>query len=600
MKYRFSSILCLLSIVFISSCQAQKAEKLFTENCASCHMDGGQSKAPSMIHLGRMTPKSTLAAMEIVKMQSLSKHINKEDKIAIAEYLTKRKYSTEKKSLNYCQNLETPLGKTLYTGWGGNLEGSGFIPESISKLPIEKIPNLKLKWAFGIEAGTLTRAKPNIIGDYIIFGNQFGEVYCLSMHTGCVKWMFEEEAEIKDELGVKEDSANGQNIFFSDFARNSYALHANDGALIWKTKVNINPANAVTGTVAYYDDLVYVPLSSMEVVTAAQNNYEYCTSSGEIVALNANSGKIVWRHRVVSEMPSERGVNRIGAKKFGPSVAPVWSSPTIDVKRGVLYYGTGENYSLPATKTSDALQPIDLKTEELKWNFQTTSNDIYIDGCSSPLANCPDLLGPDLDFGMAPILTTRKDGSEVLIVGQKSGMVHCLNPETGKPIWQKRIGRGSALGGIHWGMAKDGQLAFAANSDWLDYGGEANFDYSPGLFAIDLMTVEVVWKSSPDPKNCRGKDSCHSTNSAAPTAIKGAIFAGSLDGHARAHDSKTGKVLWDFDTNISFETINKVDAKGGAIDGPGPVIVNGMVFFNSGYGLFGQNSGNVLLAFSPE
>jgi polyvinyl alcohol dehydrogenase (cytochrome) len=265
-----------------------------------------------------------------------------------------------------------------------------------------------------------------------------------------------------------------------------------------------------------------------------------------------------------------------------------------------LYLGTGENYSFPATKTSDAIQAIDLKTGELKWNYQATSNDIYIDGCWNPLANCPDPLGPDVDFGMAPILTMRKDGTEVLIVGQKSGMVHCLEPETGKLIWQKRIGRGSALGGIHWGMATDGNLAYAANSDWLEYGGDPNFNYNPGLFALDLMTGDVKWQSTPDTINCEGIEGCHSSNSAAPSVISGVVFAGALDGFARAHDAQTGDILWSFDTNKSFKTINNVNAKGGAIDGPGPVIANGMVFFNSGYGMFGQMQGNVLLAFSVE
>ena len=597
MKYCFRFLLVL---AVLSSCQAQKSEKLFTQNCASCHMDGGQSKAPSLVHLGSMTPRSILAAMETGKMQPQSQKISHEDKIAIAEYLTQKEYSTEKKPLNYCQNQDSPLGKTLYAGWGGNLEGTGFIPEEVAQLSKEQVPNLKLKWAFGFEDGTVTRTKPTVIGDYIIFGSQFGQVYCLNMKTGCVRWMYEADAQIRGGIAVKEDAEGGQKVYFADFTGNAYALHANDGKLIWKNKVNTNPANAVTGTTAYYDDMLYVPLTSMEVVTAGQNNYECCTSSGEIVALNANTGEINWRHRVVSEMPSERGINSTGTKRFGPSGAPVWSSPTVDAKRGVLYFGTGENYSFPATKTSDAIQAINLKTGELKWNFQATSNDIYIDGCWNPLANCPDPLGPDVDFGMAPFLTKRIDGSEVLIVGQKSGMVHCLEPETGKPIWQKRIGRGSALGGIHWGMATDGNLAYASNSDWLEYGGDPNFDYNPGLFALDLMTGDVKWQSTPDPKNCQGKEGCYSSNSAAPSVISGVVFAGALDGFARAHDAQTGDLLWSFDTNKSFETINNVYAKGGAIDGPGPVIANGMVFFNSGYGMFGQMPGNVLLAFSVE
>jgi polyvinyl alcohol dehydrogenase (cytochrome) len=201
---------------------------------------------------------------------------------------------------------------------------------------------------------------------------------------------------------------------------------------------------------------------------------------------------------------------------------------------------------------------------------------------------------------MAPILTTRADGREVLVVGQKSGVVHCLDPDTGIPIWQQRIGRGGALGGIHWGMATDGRLAYAANSDWYPFGSDSTVTANPGLFALDLMKGEVVWKSTSDPENCEGKEGCYNSNSAAPSLIPGVVFAGGLDGHARAYDAENGEVLWDFDTLTTFETVNGVPGQGGSIDGPAPVVADGMVYFNSGYALFGQMPGNVLLAFSVE
>jgi len=333
------------------------------------------------------------------------------------------------------------------------------------------------------------------------------------------------------------------------------------------------------------------------VITAGQESYECCKGSGQVVAVNAMSGEEIWRHRVIKDPASERGINAKGAKTFGPSGSPVWSSPTIDIDRSLLYIGTGENNSNPPTNNSDAIQALDLKTGSLVWNFQATSKDAYISACPDAV-NCPDPPGPDVDFGMAPILTKRSDGKEVLVVGQKSGVVHCLNPDTGQPLWQKRIGRGGALGGIHWGMATDGKLAFATNSDWLPFGSDSTVSANPGLFALDLMTGEVKWKTTSDPNICQGKEGCYNSNSAAPTLIEGVVFTGSLDGHARAYDSTNGEVIWDFDTHRSFETINGVEGHGGSIDGPGPVVANGMVFFNSGYGLFGQMPGNLLLAFS--
>ena len=80
----------------------------------------------------------------------------------------------------------------------------------------------------------------------------------------------------------------------------------------------------------------------------------------------------------------------------------------------------------------------------------------------------------------------------------------------------------------------------------------------------------------------------------------GAVFTGGLDGRLRAYAAEDGRLLWDFDTGRDFPTVNGVAARGGAIDGPGPTIAGGMVFVSSGYALFGQTPGNVLLAFGPK
>ena len=613
MKYVVLTMLSLWILIVWTSCSNQSGntgeqartvispdsvQKLFATNCAVCHMDNGQSRAPGFVHLGSMTPRSIVASLESGKMQQQGSVLSKSQKIALAEFLTNRQYIEKDRPLNYCPERNIVLKELQYSGWGGNKEGTGYIPAGIAQLDTDDVPTLKLKWAFAFDGGTVTRAKPAVIDHYLIFGSQFGEVYCLDMYTGCVKWMFEADANVRGGIAVSE-SGQGFMVYFADFGVNVYALEAESGSLVWKKPAKTEPSNAVTGTVAYHDGMLYVPLTSMEVVTAGQNSYQCCRGSGQVVALNALDGQEIWRQRVIKEEATERGVNQAGTKIFGPSGSPVWSSPTIDVSRGYLYIGTGENNSNPATGNSDAIQALDLKTGTLVWNFQATSKDTYISACPDA-ANCPDPPGPDVDFGMAPILTTRKDGREVLVVGQKSGVVHCLDPDTGQPIWQKRIGRGGALGGIHWGMATDGNLVYAANSDWLPVGNDPDFPASPGIYALDLMTGAVVWKNTTDASLCQDKPGCYNSNSAAPTMIDGVVFAGSLDGFARAYDAESGEIVWEFDTNRSFESVNGTDGHGGAIDGPGPVIVNGMVFFNSGYGLFQQMPGNVLLAFAAD
>lgn len=577
---------------------ADAVQNVFDQRCAGCHAGNGDQRAPDMLHLSSMSPRSIFTALETGKMKIHGDSLSGEEKVALAEFITQRTYSNAPRQYTLCDGGTMEDLTVKYSGWAGNKEGTGFIPDSIAGLTREQVPDLKLKWAFGIDGGTITRTKVAVIGDHIIFGSQFGEVFCLDMETGCIRWVFEADAVVRGGIAVSEDIGDQVILYLADFGGNTFALDAQTGKEIWRTAVKNDPNNAVTGTPTYFDGMLYVPLSSMEVVSAGRDNYSCCRSSGQVVALDAKTGAEVWRHRVIEEQATVRGKNSVGVDQYGPSGAPVWCSPTVDEKRGLLYIGTGENNSNPPTLTSDALQALDLKTGALIWNYQTTPKDVYIDGCGRPnAANCPDPLGPDVDFGMAPILTVRPDGKEVLVVGQKSGVVFCLEPDTGQPIWQTRIGRGSALGGIHWGMATDGQMVYAANSDWLDYGAEPGVPANPGLFALDLMNGEIIWKSTSDAAICRGKKGCYNSNSSAPTLMPGVVFAGNLDGHLRAHDTTNGDVLWEFDTHQKFETVNGIPGHGGSIDGPGPVIANGMVFINSGYALFGQMPGNVLLAF---
>ena len=198
------------------------------------------------------------------------------------------------------------------------------------------------------------------------------------------------------------------------------------------------------------------------------------------------------------------------------------------------------------------------------------------------------------------MLVTRSDGKEILVAGQKSGVVWALDPDNeGALLWSTAVGKGSALGGIHWGMATDGRYAYTPNSDRraviVDVNPER--ELSPGLFALDLMTGEVVWSVPLPAEACAGKGRCFSNNSAGATVIDGVVFAGGLDGVIRAHSTADGQVIWEFDTTQPVETVGDVPGRGGAIDGPGPVVAAGMLFVNSGYGTFGQMPGNLLLAF---
>ena len=582
------------------------AARLFAASCASCHSEAQSGRTPSRFSLSGLSPRAIVAALETGAMRAEGESLTREQRIAIGEYVTGRAFTRAllPESAYCAQRGPAPfdIRDVAWMGFGGNLEGTGFQPAARAGITAVDVPNLRLRWAFAFPDAAHVRTKPTVAGDVILVGGSFGEVLALEAATGCVRWAFEADAAVRTSILVGIDGSGRTVAYFVDFRTSAYALDVATGNVLWKTRVGWHPESNATGSAVLHGNRLIVPVSNMEVVTAQNPAYACCTASGAVAALDVATGDVVWYHRVIAEDAQEVGRNGAGTPILAPSGAPVWSSPTIDVRRGLVYAGTGENYTRPATKTSDAILAIELATGALAWSFQGMAEDAFTMACTlARRDNCPTPPGPDLDFGMAPMLVTRPDGKDILVVGQKSGMVWALDPDAnGAVLWSTRVGKGGALGGIHWGMATDGRYAYAANADRADAViVDVNPERSPtpGLYALDLMTGEVVWSSAAPSDTCAGRRTCFAANSAAPTVIPGVVFAGGLDGHIRAHATADGRLLWDFDTAREFETVSGVPGRGGAIDGPGPVIANGLVFVNSGYGTFGQMTGNVLLAF---
>jgi polyvinyl alcohol dehydrogenase (cytochrome) len=325
-----------------------------------------------------------------------------------------------------------------------------------------------------------------------------------------------------------------------------------------------------------------------------------------VTALNVRDGSVVWKTYLV-DAPRRTGQTAAGTPTFGPSGAGVWSTPTVDAARGLLYITTGDNYSFPATATSDAVVALELATGRIAWTQQTTPNDVYNSSCGSRGANCPADAGPDHDFGSSAMLVRTANGAEILVAGQKSGVVYAFDPAAGgKPLWQARVGKGGTNGGVQWGAASDGRRVYASVSDVVRLQnvagaapvGSAQLDpnLGGGLTALDVATGRSLWFAPATP--CQpARPGCSPAQPGALTAIPGAVFSGSLDGHLRAFAAEDGKLLWDFDTAREYTTVNGVAAKGGSLDGAGAVIVDGMLFVSSGYPRFGGMPGNVLLAF---
>jgi polyvinyl alcohol dehydrogenase (cytochrome) len=491
------------------------------------------------------------------------------------------------------------------------LTNSRFQDAASAGIAATDVPKLKLKWAFNLGDVTVARSQPAVVGSRVFIPTQTGVIYALDVKTGCTYWGFKADQGIRSGASIGE--ANGKPaVFFADGGANMYALDADTGALLWKIRPVDHYATTVTATARFYKGVVYQPFASFEEALGGDPKFECCTFRGSVVALDASTGKKIWQTFTIAEPAKPVRKTSSGTQQNGPSGAAVWSSPTIDEQLGVLYVATGDNYSDPPTDTSDAILAMDLKTGKLLWSSQVTEHDAFNIGCGAPQpVNCPEAHGPDFDFGQPPILVNLGGGKRALVIGQKSGMVHAIDPDQkGKILWQTRVGEGSALGGSQWGSAADGQKIYVAISD-IGIGGvpdpksPAGFRLTldpqkgGGLHALDLKVGKIVWTAKPKPC-AEGRTDCSPAQSAAVTAIPGVVFSGAVDGHLRAYSSGTGEVLWDVDTAHEFETVNGKAAHGGAIDAAGPAVVNGMVFVNSGYGQWGGMPGNVLLAFSVD
>ena len=400
-----------------------------------------------------------------------------------------------------------------------------------------------------------------------------------------------------------------QVAFMGDQRGNAYALDASSGELLWKVHVEEHRMAKIVGSPVYAEARLYVPITDAEEAPAMSPKYECCTGRGALVALDAVTGKEIWKTYTIAEKAHPTIKNSVGTQMWGPSGASIWSAPTIDLEHKVIYAATGDNFSSPATKTSDAVLAFDLETGKLLWSKQITPQDVFNMACvpGPSKASCPEENGPDLDLGASPILVKAANGKRVLLTSQKSGVAHGIDPDNqGAVLWETRIGKGSPLGGIQWGSASDGKNMYAALSDIafidMEFGTGKKLKLNPkgggGLFALDVLTGKKVWAAPP--ADCGDRPNCSPAQSAAVSAIPGVVFSGAVDGHLRAYSTRDGKVIWDFDTAREFSTVNGLTAKGGSMDGPGPAIAGGMVFVSSGYGSWGGMPGNVLLAFSPD
>jgi polyvinyl alcohol dehydrogenase (cytochrome) len=575
---------------------ASTGDAIYQRLCASCH-DAAATRAPDRETLKLKTRDAILTSLVSGTMSVVVKDLTDADRRAVAEYLGAAPTSAPAINTGLCGAQPTtfdPLAGPRWIGWGADLANTRF--QKDAGLAADAVSRLKLKWAFGFPEATQASAQPTIVGGRVFVGSQKGAVYALDAATGCAHWSFVAASGVRSGIAVgrvSSGSASRPAVFFGDLAATVYALDAATGEKLWETRVDTHPAARVTGTPVFHESLVYVPVSSVEEAAGGRPNYECCRFRGSVQALDAATGRVIWKTYPVADEPKPTKKTPAGTQLWGPSGGAVWGAPTIDVKRGAIYIGAGNAYSEPASATTSAILALDLATGKLRWSRQMTPNDVFVIGCQGANPNCPETVGPDFDFGSSPILRSLPNGRDILLVGQKSGVAYGLDPDReGAILWQFRAGQGGPLGGIEWGMAADEERLYVPVSDVLRAPNEAG-----GLFAVRIADGQKVWHAPAPALTCTEGRGCTGAQSAAISVIPGAVFSGSVDGHFRAYSTTDGRILLDFDTAREFETVNGVKATGGSIDAAGPAIAGGLVLTNSGYGQWRGKPGNVLLAF---
>ena len=590
----------------------EQGHRLFQENCAKCH-NGHVPKAPPLSSLKKMAPEIIFNILENGVMRPMARHLSARQKRLLAEYLADRKFGKPASSHPklQCASKNSWFDYRQHpsiSGWGlTNIQNTRFIPDKVAKLAIADIKHLKLKWAFSLPGVSEVRSQPVVAGGVLFLGGQDGMIWALDAKSGCLRWTFRASSQIRGAMSIgdwvgnnKRSAKEAPTLYFADSSIHVYAINAVTGKQLWKIRVDDHPHASLTGPVTLYrnkdNDVLFVPIASKEAHIPKNPENICCTHRGSVVALDARRGKIIWKTYVIPTKPIERYKNSLGVPQFGPAGAGVWTSPAIDEKRGLLYVGTGENSTLPA-ENGGAVVAINIHNGQIVWSYQPYPGESYNAACLDNGPSCPPLFRGRLGIDVAsPLFLQGTGGKSVVVAANKPGDVFALDPGTGKILWRRMITRGDYNWGVLHGMATDGRRIFATVHDAFltdfekgSYWGEDEL----GVYAMDVYTGQPLWQATVSrdcaASRCRGY-------TAAPTVISGAVFVGAKDGYLRALDNKTGNLLWEFNADREFVTLNGDVAHGGGINPSSPVVAESMVYVSSGYNF--SVPGNVFLAFS--
>jgi polyvinyl alcohol dehydrogenase (cytochrome) len=572
--------------------------ELYQKRCASCH-DKPSGRIPAKATIAENTPSSIAQTLIEGPMRPMALGMGPHDIASVAAYLSTRKdggLATATPDAPACTDKPAPmtLAGPGWNGWGNGETQGRFQPKP--GIAVADVPRLKLKWAFAY-AGS-RNGQASVVGGRLFLTSSSGAIYALNPKSGCAYWRYDIPGGSRSSVTVGRVGSRYAVFFTGWTERTAYALDAETGKLIWRTQVTDQREVQMTGSPVLHAGRLYIPVSSAEEAIAVDDRYECCKFRGEVVAVDAATGKIAW-HAYMADAARPFKKNPKGVQMFGPAGAAIWGAPTVDAKRGLIYVTTGDSYTDIEVPRAEAVVAIDMKSGAIRWANQLTKGDNYIIGCYGPRqpGNCPSPSGPDYDFGVSPVLASLPGGKQLILVGQKSSQVYALDPDhEGKVVWEHRLSVGGPLGGVEFGPASDGRNYYVGVSDIFVA------KPMPGVYAFRIADGKLLWSAPSDKLICAWKNPyCAGAVSQALSAMPGVVFAGAMDGHFRAYESATGKVIWDYDTAAApVTTVTGKPAQGGVMDGAGPTIAGGTVYVNSGYQARSGTPGIVLMAFSVD
>jgi polyvinyl alcohol dehydrogenase (cytochrome) len=572
---------------------------VYQSRCAACH-DHPQDRIPPKIFIA-----TTRAAEDVIDtlttgvMRGQAAGLSASEIRAVATYITGREPAPRPKAdANLCHEAAAPTPTDEdWRSWGRDLANLRYQPHGLTAA---EVPHLKLRWTFAFP-GVAAFGQPAVVGNVVLAGGTSGRVFALDTHSGCTHWSYDAGALVRTGIVVGSlkgdgaaDDGTGLVAFFGDDKGVMHAVNLRSGARLWSKSLDEHPMVRLVGSPVLHAGVLYAPVSSLEEVAAADPKYHCCTFRGSLVALEAASGRLLWRSYTV-RTPAAAVTTAAGQKISGPAGGAIFSAPTLDPLHGVIYVGTGDSYTDVATDSTNAVLALRLKDGMRIWTHQVLKHDAWIMLCQGqPVGNCPSPLGPDFDFSSSPLLIPLASGAQRLVAGAKSGIVYGFDPRAGRVIWQQTLARGTPNGAILWGPASDGRRVYVATSEY-----DPTHFVGPGaLVALDPGSGQQLWRTTTPEVPCAwGTTNCAHALLAGVSVIPGVVFAGSMDGHLRAYAAADGQIIWDFDAGGDFAAVNGVHGHGGAIDYGGQVIGDGMLFLNSGSM---RQPGNLLLAFAPD